>query len=301
MNREHNFISAVIYTHSSNDIQNSKFLGSIASCLEEHFEHYEIIVVNNGGGELSHEFREEARKVKQPVTVIKMSLLQTREQCMNAGLDAAIGDYVYEFDGVNMDFDVSLVWEAYQKAVSGSDIVAVCPETEGRTSRMFYRVFNRYSNSAYKLRTSAFRLVSRRALNRVHAINSNLPYRKAAYAASGLKISELFFEGSVSYGNKDSRLDLAADSLVLYTDFGYKFSLGFASAMMAMTAAALLYAMAVWLAGNPVQGWTTTMCVISFGLTGLFAVSAVILKYLVIIVRLIFNRQGYLIEGLEKL
>ena len=74
--------------------------------------------------------------------------------------------------------------------------------------------------------TDAFRLVSRRAINRVHAISDNLPYRKAAYATSGLKMAVLDFEGYAKTEN--DRFDLAVNSLVLYTDAGYKMSLGIA-------------------------------------------------------------------------
>lgn len=88
---------------------------------------------------------------------------------MNAGLDAAIGDYVYEFDSTQTPYPIELVFEAYRAAMAGSDIVSVCPRSTAGSSKMFYRVFNGNSHSAYKLRTDAFRLVSRRAINRVHA------------------------------------------------------------------------------------------------------------------------------------
>ena len=229
-----------------------------------------------------------------------MSLHQPHEQCMNAGLDITIGDYVYEFDSVDMPYEPELIWQAYVTAMQGNDVVSVCPQRVSGSSKLFYSLFNNNSNAAYKLRTDAFRLVSRRAINRAHAMNENLPYRKATYAACGLKMAELEFAGKQA-AKTSNRLDLAMDSLILYTNFGYKFSLGLALLMLFGTIAMLFYTAFIYIVGNPVNGWTTTMLALTAGLTGLFAIMTIMLKYMTLILKLIFQKQSYLIEGIEKL
>ena len=112
-------------------------------------------------------------------------------------------------------------------------------------------------------------------------------------------MSELEFSGNITNREKN-KFTLAADSLALYTDFGYKFSLRFAFAMMLATMAAMLYTVSVWLAGSPVSGWTTTMFVLTFGLTGIFAALAMVMKYLALVLRLSSGGQGYLVESIEK-
>lgn len=67
---------------------------------------------------------------------------------MNAGLDAAIGDYVYEFDSTELCYPASLIFEAYRTALTGSDIVSVCPRTVRGGSGLFYKLFNANSQSA---------------------------------------------------------------------------------------------------------------------------------------------------------
>ena len=133
------------------------------------------------------------------------------------------------------------------------------------SSRLFYRVFNANSHSAYALRTDAFRLVTRRAVNRVHASSEHLPYRKAAYAASGLKMADLTFSGRI-VDKAAGRFSLAADSLALYTDAGFKASVGIALVMMALALVELVYTLVVFCTGHPVAGWTTTMFVLTVGL-----------------------------------
>ena len=241
-----------------------------------------------------------ARDLTKPLTFLHMSLFQRLEPCMNAGLDAAIGDYVYEFDTTDSPYPADMIFAAYQTALTGSDIVSVCPNRTNGTSRLFYGVFNANSHSAYRLRTDAFRLVSRRAINRVHASSEHLPYRKAAYAASGLKMTDLTFDGRI-IDKGAGRFSLAADSLTLYTDAGFKFSVGVTLVMMVLALAELVYTLVIFATGHPVEGWTTMMFVLTLGFAGVFAVLAIIVKYLSLLVDLIFKKQKYLIESVEKI
>lgn len=299
--KEKNFISAVVYLNSGTGVV--PFLSELDRQLDAHFEQYEIVAINDGcAPAVIDQLRGFARVgMKKPLTLVHMSLRQGVEACMNAGLDMAIGDFVYEFDSTAMPYDATLIWQAYEKALEGNDIVNVCPTHSKGSSRLFYRVFNLFHRSPYKLRTEAFRLVSRRAVNRVHAVSQDLPYRKAAYAASGLKMATLTFEGKLN-AKGGERFGLAVDSLALYTDAGYKISLGVAGCMLALTLAELLYTLYIFFwRGHVIEGWTTTMLVLTVGFFGVFAILAMILKYQSLLVDLVFKKQKYLVEGIEKI
>ncbi len=300
-NKEKNFVSAVVYLRDQQDLVRP-FFEKLNRQLSAHFEHYELIAVNDGcTDETVTRLKEWAEKeMTSSLTVINMSLRQGLEPAMNAGLDAAIGDFVYEFDSMEVHYQEEIIWQAYQKALTGFDVVNVCPSKGRVSSKLFYRVFNRFSHSPYPLKTDVFRLVSRRAINRVHAVNSDLAYRKAAYAASGLACATIPFEGPAP-AKEEARMDKAMDSLALYTDAGYKLSLFVSVAMLALTLIALIYTVAVWISGNPVQGWTTTMLVLSAGFSGMFFILTVAVKYLNLLVRLLFKKQSYLFESVEKL
>lgn len=303
MNKEHNFISAVVYIGGESE-QVIVFFQALDQCLSEHFLQYEIIAVN-ALGSLSDAgmLKKWAKGSDKPLTVLNMSVGQPHEQCMNAGLDAAIGDYVYEFDSAEMTYPPEMIYQAYEMAMQGNDIVTACPKQEKGISRIFYSVFNHHSGAANRLRSDVFRLVSRRALNRVHAINENLPYRKAAYAACGLKAAELEFTSTAKQQptKTEHPVELAVDSLILYTNFGYQFGLGLSLLMLVGTIAMVIYTAMTYLIGNPINGWTTTMLALTAGLTGLFAILTVMLKYLTLILKLLFQKQKYLVENIEKL
>ncbi len=299
-NKEKNFISAVVYLHNDG-VRAVKFFKLLTEQLDAHFEQYELIAVDDAcTDDTIPLLRDWAKDLTKPLTFLHMSLFQRLEPCMNAGLDAAIGDYVYEFDTTDVPYPADMIFAAYQTALTGSDIVSVCPDQSNGSSRLFYGVFNANSHSAYRLRTDAFRLVSRRAVNRVHASSEHLPYRKAAYAASGLKMTDLTFEGRI-IDKGAGRFSLAADSLTLYTDAGVKLSVGITLVMMVLALAELVYTLVVFATGHPVAGWTTTMFVLTLGFAGVFAVLAIIVKYLSLLVDLIFKKQKYLIESVEKI
>ena len=303
LSKEKNFVSAVVYLRPGRENAEGAlgFFGKLAAELEAHFAQYEIVAVDDAApAGVVAALRSWAADCPKPLTILHMGLRQGLEAGMNAGLDAAIGDYVYEFDSTEMPYDPALIFRAYETAQKGNDIVSVCPTRTRGSSVLFYKIFNANSHGAGRLRTDAFRLVSRRAINRVHASSPHLPYRKAAYAASGLAMADLEFDGRLT-DREAGRFRLAVDSLALYTDAGYRLSAGVAVAMMLVALAELAYTLLVFATGHPIQGWTTTMFVLTLGFAGVFAVLAIVVKYLSLLVDLVFKRQKYLIEGIEKI
>ena len=298
--KESNFVSAVVYLR--NDAARvGAFLQAVCEQLGRHFAQFEVVAVDDcstdGTADAVRAFA--AEHLDKPLTLLHMSLAQGVEPCMNAGQDCAIGDFVYEFDSVQQPYAPGLIFEAYQTALKGSDVVTVSPSRVKAGSKLFYSVFNKFSHSAYPLCTDAFRLLSRRAINRVHAQSAGLAYRKAAYAASGLKVTTLTFEGALE-GSRGSSMDLAMDSLALYTDAGYRISLTVTVMMFCLAMAELLYTLFIFFRGDFVEGWVTTMFVLTLGLAGLFLVLTIVVKYLSLILKLTFKKQDYLVESIEK-
>ena len=300
MNKEKSFISAIVYMHNSSDNVVS-FFKSVNSVLDEHFEQYELIAVNDSCTDNTVKLlRDWAKGLEKPLTILNMSVYHGLEDAMNAGLDASIGDYVYEFDSPQMPYDKNLIWEAYSKTIEGNDIVCVSPSKMTGSSKLFYGIFNANSHSSYSISTDAFRLVTRRAINRVHASNSYMFYRKAAYAASGLRMTSIYFNGNVSNIQRN-KLSLAINSLALYTNAGYKASIGLTLFMMSAALIEFIYTVVIYEIGKPIEGWTTTMLVITFGFVGLFFILSIVIKYLSLNINMIFIKQKYLIENIEKI
>ena len=305
--KESNFISAVVYVHNNQDTVGA-FLACLHDLLQEHFQKFELICVNDastdGSVEAIRTFA--ARAEGAMVSILNMSYYQGLEASMNVGVDLSIGDFVFEFDSAAMDYPPELIWEVYRTALTGFDIVSASAAGGSRlTSRLFYWVFNRFAHTQYQLETESFRLLSRRAINRVHAMSRTIPYRKALYASCGLKLQRVTYQPlpgvrrGVSAARERPRL--ATDALILFTEVASRLSLLLSLVMMAATVAATIYTVVIYLSGSPVAGWTTTMLFLGFGFFGMFAILTLILKYLSILVDLTFKRQKYVFESIEKI
>lgn len=304
MSKEHNFVSAVVYLH--NDAASVRpFLSLLYGELAENFEQYEIVCVNDASTDATaDEARAFAREREFPLTLVQMSTWHGIEPAMNAGIDIAIGDFVFEFDAAQAAWRPGLLMQCYRKALEGYDIVWACPKKGRRgAQKLFYRIFNAASDSVYRLREDSFRLVSRRGLNRVHAITSAPPYRKAAYAASGLRLAAVEFEPLCPVRPKyKDPYNKALDSLTLYTDMAYRISLFISLFLLGLTIFFGIYTLAIYLSPvRQVEGWTSMMLVMCVGFFGVFLILTIVIKYLSLLVDLVFKKQRYLVESIEKI
>lgn len=307
--KEKNFVSAVVYVHNrENTIKAS--LKQINDVLNEHFLKYEIICVNDASYDDSasviKEFGE--KYLDCPLSIVNMGFFQGVEMSMNAGVDLSIGDFVFEFDSDIIDFEPSLIIDIYYHSLKGYDIVSATADGKKRlSSSLFYKLFNKSAKTQYKLSTESFRILSRRAINRVHALSKTIPYRKALYANCGLKMDTVHYKPNnssrtdVSNKQSDTRLETALDSLMLFTNIGYRASMILTIIMILATIGIGIYTILVFALGHPVPGFTTTMLVLTGSFFGVFAILTIIIKYLSLLVNLIFKKQRYLVESIEKI
>lgn len=309
MNKEKNFVSVVTYLY--NDEKNVvNYLEKMNDFLENNFEHYEIIFVNDGSTDNSVKLIKEKSKYinGSVVSIVNMSYHQGIELAMNAGIDLSIGDFVFEFDTTYIDYDMVLIMDVYKKCLEGNDIVSASPNKKLRfTSKVFYKLFNNYNNSKNKLSTETFQVISRRAINRVNDVNKTIPYRKAVYVNCGLKKAVINYTPNIKkkkdLEKKDNkyRQELATNSIILFTNAVYKLSISMVVAMILVLLAIVIYTIVVFVGNNPIAGWTTLMLLISFAFLGVFMILAVIIRYLSILMELIFKKQNYLVESIEKI
>lgn len=308
-NKEKNFISAVIYVHNDESVI-GVFLQTVIRVLEDNFEHSEIICVNDFSSDCSVQAvrRTGSQARHTTVTVLNMSYFHGVETSMNAGVDLAIGDFVLEFDSCVLDFAPQEIMNVYRKSLTGYDVVSASPDKKQRlTSNIFYNVFNRFTDYSYKLYSERFRVLSRRVINRISSMNKSVPYRKAVYANCGLKTMNVKYpamgggQGKEDKAERKYRTELAVNSMILFTQLGYRFSVTMTVIMMLVAVFVAAYSAFVYLFSTPVAGWTTTIFFMSFAFFGLFGILTIIIKYLQILVDLVFRRKKYSFESIEKL
>ena len=137
-NKEKNFISAVVYVRNCEDMI-AGFLLRLKDALEAHFEHFEIICVNDASSDNSAgAVREIAGQIGQTsVTILHLSSFHGREAAMQGGVGLSIGDFVYEFDFPYEDITEDDLMSLYDKSMEGNDIVAA---VTGKKSKFTSRI-----------------------------------------------------------------------------------------------------------------------------------------------------------------
>ena len=308
--KEKKFISLVVYLYNVEDYI-EYFMKTVIAVCESHFQDYEIVCVNDGCTDgtverLKHYLEE--NRVQAMVNVIHMSFFQGMESAMNAGRDIAIGDFVYEFDDVFVDYEPDMLIKVYEKMLEGYDIVAAGSKGKMRlTSRLFYDLYNRTSRLSSKIGPETFRLISRRAINRIKSMGQYIPYRKAVYSNCGLNTATLYYESGDLKGrikNKNvnaERTALALDSFIYFTNVLERLSMIVSGTFLCITIVVGIYIVTdLFNASQPVEGWLSTMGFLALGFFGVFALLTIILKYLSVVLNLIFKRQRYLVADIEK-
>lgn len=304
-NKERNFVSAVVYC--CNDAATiGSFIENLDRNLFNNFFKYEIVVVNDCSNDNSAQIVREYvnNKLGGVISILNMSHPQGLEASMNAGVDLAIGDFVYEFDYAHIDFDWSTIMDVYNHSLKGYDIVSAVPKKKTKmTSSLYYSVFNRYANLQYNIQSERFRILSRRAINRIHSITQSVPFRKAAYAKCGLAVDFIKYKPTQVISRKKyfDKWNVRVDSIILFTDVAYRITMGLAIIMALFTAIFGIYAIVYKIMREPVEGWTTTILFMAFGFFGLFVIMAMVIKYLQTLVNLTFRKKNYLFESIEKL
>lgn len=308
-NKEKSFASVVIYVHNAEKrIEN--FLKTIIEVMEGNFEHSEIICVNDSSDDNSLALIKKTSEIASTtsVSVVNMSYFHGLELSMNAGLDLSIGDFVFEFDNTYLDFDPAVIMDIYRRLLQGFDIVSASADRREKfTSKLFYKAFDRYSDLSCKMSTESFRVLSRRVLNRIDSMNKTIPYRKAVYANCGLKTDNIRYRvvdqisRTTDKKERTFRSHLAVDSLILFTEMGYSFAKIMTVLMMCMSIFMIAYSIIIYATSNPVAGWTTTILFLSVAFFGLFGILTIVIKYLQLLVDLVFKRKQYSFESIEKL
>ena len=313
--KEKNFVSCVVYLHNDEAVVGD-FLEKISRVMQDNFEKYEIICVNDGCTdgtvEQIHVFLEGAETAgiqTRAVSLINLSFYQGVETAMNAGGDLAVGDFLIEFDRCCLDFEPELIMRIYRRALEGYDVVSAAPKRGvSFSSRMFYALYNWSSHFRYHIRQERFRIVSRRAVNRVNQMNVYVPYRKAMYMNCGLKTDTVVYENrdvvkkARNREERSNRNGLAVDTLIIFTDVLEKFSLLVSTVLLVflvMMFGWIIYS--IFSTVRPVEGWMSLMALMSFGFFMLSVMLTLIFKYLAVILNMSFRKQRYVVEGVEKL
>ena len=307
--KEPKFISVV--ARVCNDRKRIRpFLDTVMGACASLFEKCELILVDDASTDGTvEEIRAfyDASPADYMVSIVKLGVSQGLESAMNAGRDLAIGDFIYEFDDLVVDYETDMIRQAYEACIGGHDIVEVSSDAPmRRTSRLFYSIYNKASKTQIPVEQTTFRLLTRRAVNRVNSLGTHIPYRKAVYLNCGLSVQRLHYHaqatGITVHSVGVGRTALATDTFIYFTNVMEKTAL-FVTGLFFLIAlgVAVYVVVSIFTDEQMASGWVSLMGFLSIAFMGVFGLLAVLMKYLSVIVNLVFRRQRYLIEDIEKI
>ena len=240
-----------------------------------------------------------------------MSFFHGVEAAVTAGVDLAIGDYVFEFEHINVDYPDETMMEIYNKALTGYDVVSAVPNRKSYfTAKGFYLLYNRYKRSMTnnKLCSETFRIVSRRAINRINSMGISTPYRKLMYINSGLPVYNLEYtpvtnkKYKLDKNTNRQRLNLAMDSFMLFTSYMQRISLVICFIFFLIGVGTCIYSVYSYFIYNGiVKSWVGIMGFLSIAVSGIFLVLSIMIRYMSLLLDIVFRKSKYTIESIKKL
>lgn len=279
------FASLVLYVRN----EGSDVFGNLrvlADFMSRNFALYELVLVDDASDDDTlAQLRSLAGQGDYVITVVELARRHGVEAGMQAGLERAVGDWVFEIESSRFDFSTDLLAEMYHEASRGYEIVTAAGDSGSRRSRAFYWLVNRYAELDEPLRTVRVRLTSRRSLNAMLGMKEKVRYRKALYAVVGSRQRHLSYKANYTSTHARKldreRTSLAFDILLSFSGFGLRLAHRLAFMFGLVSASALAYALIIYLfKEDVVPGWTTSTVLMAAGFSGVFLVLGVLGEYL---------------------
>lgn len=224
LEKQKNFISSVIYL-GNNEKTIKNFLIKIDSYFSKAFLAYEYVIVNNSSEDKSVSIIKELKNfIGGKITIVNLCGRHNKENAMTAGQDIAIGDYVFEFDNPVADFSNEDLEGAYKKSLEGYDVVLASNKSNtSMLSRFCNKIISALKINNKPFRKDSFKVISRRAINRVYKERNSFIYRKLAYEKSGFDTAYYLYSGEKIEKCKNEnlliKLSFSMSILLKYTNF----------------------------------------------------------------------------------
>lgn len=303
LNKEKNFISAVVYCHNEEKTIKS-FIENLDNTLNANFLKYEIIIVNGACTDNTIEIVKEYAKTKRGIviSILNLSIAWGAEYGINSGIDLSIGDYVLEFDSTKVDYDWSLVMDMYRKSQEGNDFVcAVSDRKINLGKRLFYHTINTSAPLAYHIGPCSFRLLSRRGINRVRSLTKTVASRKVSYARSGLPMADVHYVADKNCEMPHDSEPKVITTLLLYTSLGSVWSIKLVKYILLLFLLCIVYAIGSAIIAGTVSTTAVLVTLITACFTGVYGLLAIVAIYLKAVIDFVFKKKDVIFVSIEKL
>jgi glycosyltransferase involved in cell wall biosynthesis len=281
-------------------------LGNLANDNKDY--NFEFLFVNDGSRDKTLEIIKEYAEKDNRVAYVNLSRNFGKEIGMIAGLDHVTGDATVIIDADLQD-PPELIPEMIKYWEEGyDDVYAKRKSRAGEswfkkaTSRLFYRILQRFTHITIQEDTGDFRLLDRRAVEALKKFRESQRYTKGMFSWIGFNKKEILYDrderaAGTSGWNYFKLINLAIDGITSFTIAPLRIStvLGFVVSFVAFVYLVYLVIRTIFI-GTDLSGYPSTMAVILF-LGGVQLLSlGIIGEYVGRIFNETKNRPLYLVE-----
>lgn len=236
---------------------------------------FEIILVEDCGGDRSWEIITELANADNRVRGLKFSRNFGQHYGITAGLDHCDGDWVVVMD-CDLQDQPEEIPRLYAKAQDGYDVVLA---RRGKrkdhilkriSSKVFYRLFSYLADIEYDGDAGNFRLISRKVVENCRLMREQLRFFGGIVNWMGFKTVSIDvehakrFQGESTYTVK-KLIKLAGETIIAYSDKPLRLSVKFG---FLMSLCSFIYGLFIFfraiMYGSPVTGWSSLIVSIYF-------------------------------------
>lgn len=240
-------------------------------------QEFEIILVNDGSKDGTIQLMKEIAKKDSRVKYISFSRNFGKEAAIYAGLQHAKGDFVAIMDADLQD-PPSLLPEMYRAVTEeGYDSVATRrvtrkgePPIRSFFARMFYKIINKMTDVEIVDGARDFRLMNRKYVNALLELKEYNRFSKGLFGWVGFKNKWIEFENVERIAGETkwsfwSLFKYSIQGIVAFTTTPLMISsfIGILFCLVAILATVVIVVRKV-LFGDPVDGWASMICTITF-------------------------------------
>lgn len=279
-------------------IDNKENYQRLENYILNKFEYSEIIILINDSN--IKDMKEYLAPNSNNVLCLNLGNNIDENNSIRAGLEFSKGDIVFVIKDLSINKLEEYLDNLYESNKKGIDSSFLTSKYYRLKDKLTINLISVFSQHKLKNVYDIVFLVTRRVINAITEDNSKTTPISYVIRDIGYNYNE--FECNIRdkkyYMSKQTR----SVYLLLFSEASSNFaaSLSLLSAIIAIVTG--IYALIIYLSNNkPVEGWTTTFLFLSFSFTMIFAIFSIIIRYLSVIQKELYNKPNFRVKSVSKL
>jgi dolichol-phosphate mannosyltransferase len=263
----------------------------VAACQAVAGDSFELLLVNDGSRDATWAKIQEMAALHPGVVGVNLARNYGHQLAVTAGLKLAHGARVLIIDADLQD-PPELLGELSARMDEGYDVVYAQRRTRAKesafkllTANLFYRVLSGMSETPIPRNVGDFRLMSRRAVDRLNAMPEQDRFLRGMVAWLGGRQTEVLYDRDPRYAGETGytlkkMIKLATAGITSFSTLPLKLAVVLAGAGAAIAFVLLLYVAIGFMTGHVARGWTSLAMMMVFFGVGQFLCLAVMGAYI---------------------